>query len=340
MSTAASPYFVPHEPGRWRALTLAAIVHVALIAFLWIGVHWQNETPIAVEAEIWDMQNRDAAPKPLQSAPVDPKIEKPVAVKSTPKLPVKTEETQQERLQEKAAKVEIALEQEKKRKAALLLAAETKKADAAKQKKEAEDKANAQKLSEKNAESAKNKKDLQDKELAQKLAEQKAEIAKRKKELEEQESAQKLAIEKLEKKKLADQQKAKEAADQQALENDRDADMKRLLNQAGSGGTGDAPKAMGARGDPNYKGMIIHKIKSNLSYGGDTNVSGNPQADFTITQLPTGEIVGLKITKSSGVPAYDDAVEKAIRKSSPLPRRKDGTVDREITATFKLKESN
>jgi len=36
--------------------------------------------------------------------------------------------------------------------------------------------------------------------------------------------------------------------------------------------------------------------------------------------LPTGEIIDVKLRKSSGVRAYDDAVQRAILKSSPLPR--------------------
>ena len=32
------PYVVPDEPGRWSALALAAAMHAALFAFLWIGI--------------------------------------------------------------------------------------------------------------------------------------------------------------------------------------------------------------------------------------------------------------------------------------------------------------
>ena len=37
-------------------------------------------------------------------------------------------------------------------------------------------------------------------------------------------------------------------------------------------------------------------------------------------QLPTGEVIDVRLAKSSGVRAYDDAVQRAILKSSPLPR--------------------
>jgi len=50
------------------------------------------------------------------------------------------------------------------------------------------------------------------------------------------------------------------------------------------------------------------------------DMPGNPEAIFEVVQLPTGEIIDAKLTKSSGVRAYDDAVQRAIVKSSPLPR--------------------
>ncbi len=68
-------------------------------------------------------------------------------------------------------------------------------------------------------------------------------------------------------------------------------------------------------------------------------MANNPRAVFRIDQLPTGDIISVRKIKSSGVPAYDDAVEKAIHKSSPLPKKKDGTVEREIDAIFDMKET-
>ncbi len=47
---------------------------------------------------------------------------------------------------------------------------------------------------------------------------------------------------------------------------------------------------------------------------------GNVEAIFEVVQLPTGEIIDVVLRKSSGVRAYDDAVQRALAKSSPLPR--------------------
>ena len=50
------------------------------------------------------------------------------------------------------------------------------------------------------------------------------------------------------------------------------------------------------------------------------DIAGNPEAIFDVVQLPTGEVMSVKLRKSSGHKAYDAAVERAILKSSPLPR--------------------
>jgi colicin import membrane protein len=50
------------------------------------------------------------------------------------------------------------------------------------------------------------------------------------------------------------------------------------------------------------------------------DIPGNPEAIFDVVQLPTGEIIDVKLRKSSGVRAYDEAVQRAILKASPLPK--------------------
>lgn len=107
-----TPYYVPKEPGRWRAITLAAAVHIALLVFFWIGIDWQSETPIAVQAEIWDLNAREAAPlpQPKPQPKPEPKPEpKPIIKPVPPKV-------EPEPVTPPPPKVDIALEKEKKRK--------------------------------------------------------------------------------------------------------------------------------------------------------------------------------------------------------------------------------
>lgn len=67
-----------------------------------------------------------------------------------------------------------------------------------------------------------------------------------------------------------------------------------------------------------YIGKIKGKIKGNIVLPPD--IKGNPEAIFDVVQLPSGEILSVKLRKSSGHAAYDSAVERAILKSSPLPK--------------------
>ena len=62
MKEAIRHYQIPSEPGRLRALGLALFVHLLLLGLLWFGVSWQSDTPVAVEAEIWNPVAREAAP--------------------------------------------------------------------------------------------------------------------------------------------------------------------------------------------------------------------------------------------------------------------------------------
>ncbi len=73
-----------------------------------------------------------------------------------------------------------------------------------------------------------------------------------------------------------------------------------------------------AKADAAYIGKLKGKIKSNIVLPPD--IAGNPEAIFDVVQLPTGEVMSVKLRKSSGHKAYDAAVERAILKSSPLPR--------------------
>ena len=63
---------------------------------------------------------------------------------------------------------------------------------------------------------------------------------------------------------------------------------------------------------------IQAKVKGNVIV--PSELAGNPEAIFEVVQLPTGEIIEATLRKSSGNRAYDDAVQRAILKSSPLPR--------------------
>ena len=89
--------------------------------------------------------------------------------------------------------------------------------------------------------------------------------------------------------------------------------------------------------DAGYVDKIRSKIKANISL--PLEIKGNPEAIFDVVQLPTGEVLSAKLTKSSGHEAYDQAVERAILKSSPLPRaERPDQFRRELQLKFRPKE--
>lgn len=73
-----------------------------------------------------------------------------------------------------------------------------------------------------------------------------------------------------------------------------------------------------SRSEADWIRRIQAKVKGNVIV--PSELSGNPEAIFEVVQLPTGEIIDATLVKSSGNRAYDDAVQRAIIKSSPLPR--------------------
>jgi colicin import membrane protein len=84
---------------------------------------------------------------------------------------------------------------------------------------------------------------------------------------------------------------------------------------------------------------IRNKIRSNIVFAGADELPGNPTALFDVVQLPTGEVISATLRRSSGIRAYDQAVEHAIHKSSPLPRPDDPALfDRRLELTFRPKD--
>jgi len=98
-----------------------------------------------------------------------------------------------------------------------------------------------------------------------------------------------------------------------------------------------AAPALAAAPDAGYIDKIRTKIRLNIVL--PPNIPGNPEAIFDVVQLPTGEVMRVQLRKSSGVAAYDDAVERAIRKSSPLPQPdRPEQLRRELTLKFRPQE--
>ena len=106
------------------------------------------------------------------------------------------------------------------------------------------------------------------------------------------------------------QQRATDAMRAQA---EREADTRAQADRDARARAQQASKA-----ESDWIRSIQAKVRGNVIIPPD--MAGNPEAIFEVVQLPTGEIIDVQLRKSSGVRAYDDAVQRAILKSSPLPR--------------------
>lgn len=283
---------IPSEPGRWRAIILALVMHLILLLVLWFSVSWQNQKPVAVEAEIWSPQSTVAAPPPPPPValpePTPEPVKAPEPIKKTePVKPVKTEPTDSTK-----KNVDIALEKEKKRKEQLEL---KEKAEAAKKEK-----------------LAKEKEKKETDKLAELLQKKQAEEAKKLEDAERKKQAEE------EKRKLAEEQRQKqeELVAVQRAKARHEEDMKRLASEAS--GAGNAEKASSGKPDAAYARKIAGLIRSNTIVSLN-DISGNPTVEFRIDLLPDGSLRDVQVIKKSGVDAFDQAVRRAIDRSAPFP---------------------
>jgi colicin import membrane protein len=301
--------FAPPPPrGTARSVGAALVVHALLIVALTAGIQWKQDNSVSVEAELWSAVPMAAAPKlvEVEPPPPPPKPEptpRPVVKPPTPAAPDRDAEIAlaKKRKAEEEKKLQDALKAEERRKEEV--------------KKEAEKKAKA-KLDAKKEEERKDK-ERKDKEK-------------------EKERADKERKEK-EVKKQQEQKDSKAAAEEaKKLEAIRKENMKRMAGLAGASGadnaTGTAMKASGP--SDSYGGRIRGRIKPNITFD-PSSVAGNPAAEVEVRCAPDGTIVSSKLVKSSGSPAWDNAVLKAIAKTEILPRDTDGRVHSPLLLVFK-----
>ena len=294
----------PREKRSMRAFALAILAHLLLLGALTWGVNWKrSDQASSFEAELWSAVPQQAAPRAVEPPPPppapSPQAPTPPAPKPAPEPPKVSPTTPD---------VDIALEQEKKRK----LLEKQKEAEA----KKLEERENREKV------------ELQAK--REKEAKAKEEVAKRKAAEEAKKAEAKQDAKDLEK---LQQQKQAEATKKQ-----RDEAMKRMMGIAGATGgaeaTGAAQKSSGP--SASYGGKVRAKVKPNVLFTDD--IVGNPSAEVEVRTTPDGTIVGQRLVKSSGNKAWDDAVIKAIIRTETMPRDVDGKVPTPMILEFRPKE--
>lgn len=160
-------------------------------------------------------------------------------------------------------------------------------------------------------------------EKEKKLAEEKQRLEEQKKREAEQKK-----LDEAKRKAEEEKQEKRAAAQREAI---RKAEEQRMQQQIASG----APTPGGSRGDPSYNALLESLIKPRIVFAVPEGTSPQVYADFQVELLPTGEILAVRLLKASGLPGYDAAVERAIRRTDPFPRKKDGTVERTVIIRFR-----
>ena len=175
-------------------------------------------------------------------------------------------------------------------------------------------------------------------ERAKREEQKRKEEQRREDELKRQKEEQQRKLAEAEKlKKEQAEQKKREAAQAAATEKSREENLRRMMAQAGDGApnsTGTAAKSAGP--SASYAGRIKARILPNIVF--PDSVSGNPQATVEVKAGPDGTIIGRRLLKSSGVPAWDEAVLRAIDKTEVLPRDTDGRVPPSFEISFRPRD--
>lgn len=314
MSGSSAVSLRPKAPDRvGRGMLMALAVHGLLVLGLSVAVNWRTrDEPAGVEAELWSAIPRNAAPpaptpapEPPAPAPAPAPTPAPPPPAPAPPPPAPDREA------------DIALEKEKERKA-----------QAQKAEQERQDKLKREQAE---REEAAREKAAQDKLAREKAAQDKAE-----KDKVQREKAERDKAERLEKEKLA--QEARDKAEAAAAKKARDAQLSRMRDQLGGegapGSTGRDAQSSGP--SAGYAGRIKARVKPNITFTDD--VPGNPSAEVEVRASADGTIVGRRLLRSSGVPAWDDAVLRAVDKTQMLPKDNDGRVPSPIVITFRLQD--
>src|SRR5690606_22805803 len=128
------------------------------------------------------------------------------------------------------------------------------------------------------------------------------------------------------------QAKAKAAAQARAAEDARHkANVARSLAMAGSadseggsaagkgrgGGSAGGQDERDAGPSGNYAGRIRAAVRPNIVFTDDA--PGNPVAEVEVRTDKVGNIISRRITRSSGVRTWDDAVLRALDRTEKLP---------------------
>ena len=291
---------MPNAPeGAGRGIGLSLLVHVGLVVAIAFGVSWRIRTPESQQAELWAAVPQAAAARAIEPEPVI--APKPAPPPPPAPAPVARPVPKMEAPPAPPPDAQIAIE----------------KARAEKIRKEEQVAEREREILRKEKQAAERERELQRKKLEA-----------------EQAAAEKLRQQQQEAEALKKQQAAEQRQAQQR-EADRKKNIERMLGQAGAtgdaGATGSALRSAGP--SAGYTGRIVARVRPNIFY--PDRRGANATAEVQVRAAPDGTILGRTLVKSSGVPAWDSAVLRALDKTEVLPRDIDGRVPGTLLLVFR-----
>lgn len=333
-----------------RGLILSLAAHGLLVLLMVVGFSTAPDNPGPVQVELWaqgtvadaaapqeqpEQQQPEPQPKPEPKPEPEPTPQPEDSARQAAEQAAQAEAARQAQLAEAQARAaeaaqakadaEIALAKERKAREEmerrLAEQAAKEKAEKEKAEKAAAEKAAAEKAA---AEQA-----------AKEAAKEKAAKAAAAKAAAEKAAAEKAAAEKAAREKAAKEKAAKEAeAKRQAL---RAAMRGDALEAAGIPNGNADRNQRGGGGSDGYAAKVRACVQPGVVYNvPPRSGSANPTASFRTRLGANGQVQGVDLTRSSGNPRFDDAVQKGIVACSPFPKPPGGKYPSYIDVDYRM----
>ncbi len=287
----------PARDGTAPGFALALLVHAGLLAALTLSVDWRSRSPEVLVAELWSSVPQPAAPPaPPPPAPAPPPEPAPAPKPAPPPPPPAAAQRD----------ADIATEQARQR-----AAEQERREREARERRQREEKAREEKQRAEKA--AQETKAREDKARAEKLAAQRKAEAER-----------------------AAKEAAEAKAEEERLAQQREANLRRMMGQAGAAGsTQGATAATAAAPSAAYTARLIALIRGNLVFPGA--LPDDIVAEVEVRAGASGSIIARRLVRSSGHKEWDEAVIRAIDRTGTLPRDSDGRVPPVLLIAFRPK---
>jgi len=281
-----------YEP-RWTGRCLSLLVHLGLVLFLFISVHWHTKKEMPIEAELWDLSTvqqpiQASPPAPVVPPPVETPKPAPVAQAPEPELKDADIMTHKEQLKHPHKKEKVEPPSKPVVKKQEVRPEPVKPKPVPKPEPKKEPIKEPVKVTPPPPKPVKPKPEVKPKPDTPPL----------------QPSAQ----------------------DQQQLEQSRLAEVARMGLAASGSSTHQAHAGGGSHLSANYSGKVKSCIKPHIIFNDVGGGSSAIETVIKVTLLPNGHQAARRIAQTSGNDQWDEAALRAVQACDPFPIPDDGVV--------------